>query len=82
MAGLWRSFRHWRQDGNCNQPHPCLVHVHFAFDAGLADHYLHDPRVLDEYETLYPGQETKSFEIFVREITRSELQAASDFHNS
>ena len=60
MEGLWRSFSHRRQDGHCHQPHPYVVHVHFITHTRLSHCDLHDPCVLDEYETLYEGPKEKS----------------------
>lgn len=60
MESLWRAIGHWRQDGYRYQPHSCMVHVHFAAHAGFTHHHLHDPRILDEYPELYPGEKAKS----------------------
>jgi hypothetical protein len=44
-----------------------VVYVHFAADTWFPYYYLHGPCILDEYETLHPGEEEKSVEVFVRE---------------
>ena len=56
MEGLWGAHRYWRQDGYCYQPNPDVVHVYFPAYPGLAHCHLHDPCLLDEYETLHEGE--------------------------
>ena len=59
MEGLWRAFGHRRQNGYRYQPHPHVVYVYLPAYLGLPYCHLHDPRILDEYETLYAGEKKK-----------------------
>jgi len=65
MAGIWSSLCHRRKNGDCDQPHPNVVHVYFFANAGLSYNYLYDTCVLDEYETVYSFCQKKSAEVFV-----------------
>lgn len=45
-----------------------MVHVYFSTDVGISHRNLYDPGLLDEYEKIYPGEEKKSVEVFVRTL--------------
>jgi len=65
MAGLWCSLRHRRENGDRDQSHPHVVHVHFPAYAGLSHRVLYDPCFLDEYETVHTRRPAKPPQVFV-----------------
>lgn len=60
MECFWRLFRHRQPDGYCHQQDPPVFHVYLHPHHGLADHYLYDPGILEEYAALYLGCQKKS----------------------
>ncbi len=65
MAGLWCLYRHWQPVGHRYQPHPHVVYVYFAADAGLTHHRLCHTGFLDEYKAVHAGGPKKPLTVFV-----------------
>ena len=65
MERLWSLFSHWRSNGDCYQQDPPVLYLCIPSYYGITDHYLHDPRFLEEYAALYDGGEKESVVLFV-----------------
>lgn len=60
MEGLWRMYRHRGETGHSHLQDPLLFHLCYVSDHGVPRDRLYDPRLLDEYEELYPQRQKKS----------------------
>jgi len=70
-------FSHWRKIRHRDQPDPHVVHLYFLPYHGFSYYYLHGPRLLDEYEKIHEGSETKSLVLFIALIALSLNTVAS-----
>lgn len=80
MECLWRLFRHWRPDGNCDQQDPAVFYVCNPSYDGFSHHSLYGAGFLEKYPEVYESREAKSLVLFIRNPKDRKLEPGYYFY--